>query len=79
MNKRPSLYVVLEGFLNKESWAEQILREDVVAVGGNSTELNSSRHKANAQRRTDLKALCENFHAMMPATYMDSLVSLFND
>jgi hypothetical protein len=25
-------YVVLETFLIKESWAEQILREDVVAV-----------------------------------------------
>ncbi len=44
MNRRSSLYMVLEGFLNNESWAEQILREDVVAVGSNSTELNSSWH-----------------------------------
>jgi hypothetical protein len=79
MNKRPSLYVVLEGFLNKESWAQQVQREDAVAVGGNRTVLNSSRHKASVQRRMDLKALCENFHTMMPATYMDSLVSFLSD
>jgi hypothetical protein len=24
-------------------------------------------------------ALCENYHTMMPATYMDSIVSFFND
>jgi hypothetical protein len=79
MNKRPSLYVLLEGFLNKESWAQQILREDAVAVGGNITVLNSSRHKASVQRRMDLKASCENFHTMMPATYMDSLVNFLSD
>jgi hypothetical protein len=64
MNKRPLLYVVLEGFLNKESWAQQILREDAVAVGGNNTVLNSSRHKASVQRRIDLKALCENVYQL---------------
>ncbi len=79
MNKRPSLYVILEGFLNKESWSQQIMREDSLAVGGNSTTLNSSRHKAVAQKRLDLKALCEDFHNMLPATYLDSLVKFFGD
>jgi hypothetical protein len=70
--------VVLEGFLNKENWVEQMLREDVVAVGGNSTVLNSTWHKAFVQRRMDPKALCESFHTMMPATFMDSLVTFFS-
>ncbi len=79
MNKWPSLYVILEGFLNKESWSQQIMREDSLAVGGNSTTLNSSRHKAAVQKRLDLKALCEDFYNMLPATYLDSLVKFFGD
>jgi hypothetical protein len=79
MNKRPSLFVILEGFLNKESWSQQILREDSVAVGGNSISLNTSRHKASVQKRLDLKALCEDYYTMQPATYLDSLVKFFND
>jgi hypothetical protein len=40
-NEQAALSVcVSRGILNKESWAEHILREDVVAVGSNSTELN---------------------------------------
>jgi hypothetical protein len=79
MNKWPSLYVVLEGFLNKESWAEQNIRESTLAVGGPNTDLNSSRNKAAYQRRLDLKALCEDFHNMQASTYMDSIVKFFND
>jgi hypothetical protein len=55
------------------------MREDCLAVGGHSTTLNSSRHKAAVQKRLDLKAQCEDFHNMLPATYLDSLVKFFGD
>jgi hypothetical protein len=61
MNKRPSLYLVLEGFLNRESWAEQSLREASLATGGSSVDNNTSRSMTAHQRRQDLKALCEDF------------------
>jgi hypothetical protein len=50
-----------------------------VAVGGNSLSFNTSRHKASVQKRLDLKALCEDYHTMQPATYLDSLVKFFSD
>ncbi len=79
MNKRPSLYVVLEAFLNRESWAEQSLREASLATGGSCMDSNTSRSLAALQRRQDLKALCEDFYNMQPATYMDSIVKFFNE
>jgi hypothetical protein len=77
MNKRDSLFVVLEGFLNKESWSQQILREDSMAVGGNKMEGNTSRALASVQRRLDLQALVQDFDTMMPRTYLDSIVKFF--
>jgi hypothetical protein len=71
MNKRASLFVVLEG------WSQQILREDSMAVGGNKMEGNTSRALASVQRRLDLQALVQDFDTMMPRTYLDSTVKFF--
>jgi hypothetical protein len=79
MNKRPPLYLVLEGFLNRESWAEHSIREHALAVGGSSVDQNYSRSKPGHQRRLDLKALCEDFYKMLPVNCMDSIVKFFND
>jgi hypothetical protein len=51
MNKCPSLYVVLEGFLNRKSWAEQSLREASLASGGSSVDNNTNRSMAAHQRK----------------------------
>ncbi len=77
MNKRPSLFVVLEGFLNMESWSHTVLLEDSMAVGGNRTDLNKSRELSSVQRRLDLQALVQGFDSMMPATFLDSIVKFF--
>jgi hypothetical protein len=77
MNKRPSLFVVPEGFLNKESWLHTVLLEDSMAVGGNRTDLNKSRALSSVQRRLDLQALVQDFDNMMPATYLDSIIKFF--
>ncbi len=77
MNKRASLFVVLEGFLNKESRSQQILREDSMAVGGNKIEGNTSRALASVQRRLDLQALVKDFDTMMPITYLNSIMKFF--
>jgi hypothetical protein len=76
LSKQPSLCTALEGFLQKEAWAETILREDAVAVGGNAMNDNSRRLQA-VQRRQDLKTLCEAFHTMPLAIYTDSQIKLF--
>ncbi len=77
INKRPSLFVVLEGFLNKESWSHIVLLEDSMAVGGNRTELNKTRALSSVQRRLDLQALVQDFDSMMPVTFLDSIVKFF--
>ncbi len=79
MDIRPSLYVVLEGFLNRESWAEQSLREASLATGGSCVDSITSRSLAALHRRQDLKALCEDFYNMQHSTYMDSIVKFFNE
>jgi hypothetical protein len=78
MKKRTFLYVVLEGFLNRESWAEQSLREASLAAGGSSVDNNTSRNIAAHQRRQDLKALCKDFYNKA-STYMASIVKVFNE
>jgi hypothetical protein len=77
MSRQPTLYMVLEGFLQKEAWAETVLREDAVAVGGNAMLDNRSRRLHAVQRRQDLKALCEAFNTMPLPIYMDSLIKFF--
>jgi hypothetical protein len=79
MNKRPSLFLVLEGFLNKESWSQQILREDSLAVGGNNIDANKSRKLAAVNRRQDLQALVRDYHKMMPHIFLDSIVKFFSN
>jgi hypothetical protein len=74
MQKTTTLYTVLEGFLQQESWAEMKLREDVVAVGGTRMTENRNKRLLAIQRRLDLKALCESWNTMPLSTYMDSLV-----
>jgi hypothetical protein len=51
MKKRPSLYGVLEGFLNRECWAEQSLRDASLASGGSSVDNNTNRSMAAHQRK----------------------------
>jgi hypothetical protein len=77
MNKRLSLFVVLEGFLNKKSWSHTVLLEDSMAVGGNRTDLNKSRALSSVQRRLDLQALVQDIDSMMSATFLDSIVKFF--
>jgi hypothetical protein len=38
----------------KDSWPEQILREEAVAVGGNAIEVAKRRSKQREQRHIDL-------------------------
>jgi hypothetical protein len=68
MNKKASLFNVLEGFLNKESWPQQILCEDSMEVAGNKMEANKRRSLA-IQTRLDLMALVRDFDSMMPSTW----------
>jgi len=55
LSQRPTLYTVIEAFIQKDSWAEQILREDSVGVGGNALEATKSRSLQREQQRLDLQ------------------------
>jgi hypothetical protein len=77
MNKRLSLFFVLEGFLNKESWSHQILLEDSTAMGANYIDLNKSRALSSVQRRLDLQGLVQDLDTMMPGTFLDSIIKFF--
>jgi hypothetical protein len=35
MSKKPSIYILLEGFLLKETGAKTTINENVIVVGGN--------------------------------------------
>ena len=78
MSTNPSLYVVLEGFLQQESWAKKTIREDHLAVGGTEVQNHRNRNLLKEQRRQDLKALCLSYESQMPKDYMDSLVRFFD-
>jgi hypothetical protein len=71
----PSLWV-LEGFLNWEweSCAEQSIWK---SVGWFWCGPKFQQKQATQQR--DIKALCEDFYNMQPASFMASIVKLFND
>jgi hypothetical protein len=69
MNKKASLFNVLEGFLNKESWSQQILCEDSMEVAGNKMEANKRRSLEAIHMRLDLMALVRDFDSMMPSTW----------
>jgi hypothetical protein len=79
MNKRSSLSVVFEGDLNRESWAEQKIRESALAVGGFSVDKNSKRSKAAQQRRLDLKAFVRGLLQHAACIFMDFIVKIFSE
>jgi hypothetical protein len=69
----PSLFTILEHFVERDSWAEQILREDSVMAGG-MRQHNRGRKEAQQARKEDLQAICQNFANMTPTSYMNALV-----
>jgi hypothetical protein len=76
---RPSLYNVLDHFIQRDSWAEKTLQEESVAVGGNSLDKSTSRALHRQQRRLDLQAICKDFAAMPPTYYMERLVGCLRE
>ena len=79
MERRPSLYSVLDGFLRKEGLIEMELREECLDVGVNAIDKNKSRNQRNLNRRKDLKALCSNFSQMPIEMYMQSIVAFMKN
>lgn len=77
LTNNPTLYHVLEGFIQQDSWAEKTLREDNMAMGGNAQGVNKNRHLKAVQTRLDLKALCLSWGKMSIKEYMDSLIRFF--
>jgi hypothetical protein len=57
-------------YCTNESWSQQILLEDCMAVGANKTKLKKSRALAAVLRRLDLPALVRDFDTMMPSTLL---------
>ena len=75
LERRPSLYDVLSGFIRKESGSETELREECLAVGVNNVDKNKDRKRRESEKRKDLKVLCSNFASMPIDLYLDSIVS----
>ncbi len=75
MSRQPSLYTVLEGFLQKEIGTKTTIDEDVVAVGSTNMHHNRSLHQLAIQRKEDLKALCTSFHSLQLPDYMEQLIN----
>ena len=71
----PSFQTLVEGFVHRESLAEMALREDSLAVGGNSTEARRTRKTQAEERRLDLKALLSDWDKMRREDFMDYLVA----
>jgi hypothetical protein len=67
----PSFQTLVEGFVHRESLAEMALREDSLAVGGNSTEARRTRKTQAEERRLDLKALLSDWDKMRREDFMD--------
>jgi hypothetical protein len=43
LSRRSTPYTILEHIIQRDSWAEKVLREEAVAVGGNGLEAAKSR------------------------------------
>jgi hypothetical protein len=69
----PSLFTILEHFVERDSWSEQIIREDGLAVGG-MRQHNRGRMAEQQKRKEDLRAICLNFGFMTPTSYMNTIV-----
>jgi hypothetical protein len=79
LSRRPTLYTILEHFALKDSWAEKILQEDCVAVGGNALENSKTRSLQRVQRALDLQAVCQDVENVTPAEYMKRLIGVLRD
>jgi hypothetical protein len=79
LSRRPTLYTILEHIIQKDSWAEQVLREEAVAVGGNALEAAKSRSKQQEQRHLDLQVICVDVDNTTPTQYMERLVGVLRE
>jgi MULE transposase domain len=79
LGRRPTLYTILEHFAQKDSWAEQILREDAVGVGGNALEASKNRSLQRVQRQLDLQAICRDVDNTSPDQYINRLIGVLRD
>jgi hypothetical protein len=79
LSRRSTLYTILEHIIQKDSWAEQVLREEAVGVGGNALEAAKSRSKQREQRHLDLQAICVDVDNTTPTQYMERLVGVLRE
>jgi hypothetical protein len=51
----------------KDSWTEQVMREESVALGGNALEAANSHSKRREQRQLDLQTICLDIDIITPS------------
>ena len=81
LEKRPSLWTVIEGIQRQEVWAaDMVMKEDSLGVGvpGNQDK-SKSRYKRKSQNREDLKDMCANVDSLPLNTYLYNIAGLFSD
>ena len=77
LERRPSLFTIIQGFQRKVSRAEIIMREESLAVGVQG-EKSKSRTKHMEQKRLDLQTFVSNFDSHMLKDYMSSIVHMIS-
>jgi hypothetical protein len=60
--------------LQKEAWAEQVVCEGTLAVGGGKDA--SARKARHLERKQDLHSLVESYHRLQPKEYLQRVVSV---
>ena len=78
LERRASLFNVIDAFKKRDSWSEVTFRENCLAVNVNVDE-RKGRAKERLAMREDLRKLCENAHTMPLKTYMEFVVGQFKN
>ena len=76
IERRPSLlYDVLEAIKRKEMAAQNSMREDACAVGGNNIDQQKTRVLKQNSRKADLISICKNINKMPLKLYVETIAS----
>ena len=73
MERRPSLYDVLDAIKRKEVAAQNSMREDACAVGGNNIDQQKTRVLKQNSRKADLISICKNINRMPLKLYVETI------
>ena len=77
MEQHPTLAKTIRGFQREDTWADLIIKEDLLASGVATTEeANKSRKKLIDIKNADIVTLVKHYNLMPLKTFMDNMAGI---